>query len=72
MQTDGMKKTLDRVETKVDAISTAEQIADAVAQHDRTRNTLNLKPGQKAAIIGGIGLFVAGILRGLFGLEWTP
>jgi hypothetical protein len=72
VHTEGMRRTLDRVESKVDAISTAEQIAEAVARHDRSRNTLNLKPGQKAAIIGGIGLFVAGVLRGLFGVEWTP
>jgi capsule polysaccharide export protein KpsE/RkpR len=72
VHTDGMRKTLDRVETKVDAISTADQIAEAVAQHDRSRNTLQLKPGQKAAILGAIGFIVAGVLRGLFGIEWTP
>lgn len=72
MQSEGMKKTLDRVETKVDAISTADQIAEAVAQHDKSRNTLQLKPGQKAAILGAIGFLVAGVLRGLFGFEWTP
>jgi hypothetical protein len=32
VHTEGMRKTLDRVETKVDAISTADQIAEAVAR----------------------------------------
>jgi hypothetical protein len=64
-----MKQTLDRVETQVNRLSTADEIAEAVAKHDRSRGTLRLKPAQKAAIIGGLGLFVAGVLRGLFGIE---
>jgi uncharacterized protein YigA (DUF484 family) len=64
-----VRKTLDRVETQVNRLSTADEIAEAVARHDQSRNRLKLTGGQKTAILAGLGIVIAGVLRGLFGVE---
>jgi hypothetical protein len=64
-----MSKTLDRVETQVNRLSTADEIAEAVARHDQSRNRLTLKPGQKYTLLAGLGIVLANLLLRLFGVE---
>jgi uncharacterized protein YigA (DUF484 family) len=64
-----MKKTLDRVETQVNRLSTAEEIADAVAKHDQTRNRLTLKPAQKYSLLAALGIVAANLILRLAGIE---
>jgi uncharacterized protein YigA (DUF484 family) len=64
-----MRKTMDRVETQVNRLSTADEIAEAVARHDQTRNRLTLKPAQKYSLLAALGIIAANLILRLVGIE---
>jgi hypothetical protein len=64
-----VRKTLDRIETQVNKMSTADEIAEAVARHDSSRNRLTLKPAQKYSLLAALGIIAANLILRLAGIE---
>lgn len=60
---------MDRVETQVNRLSTADEIAEAVARHDQSRNRLTLKPAQKYSLLAALGIIAANLILRLAGIE---
>jgi hypothetical protein len=69
LQTIGMKETLEKVDRKVDRLATADEVARAVADHDRENQRVTLTRTQKSAVLGALGIIAANLILRLAGIE---